>query len=254
MGFREQDFSSAPISIPTSEPLTAQISYTVQQSDLPTITPSISIGNVVGIYMTGANSKVAGSTLTYTVYKNGVSLITTTTTSIVNTQNCWGMVHWRWTNVQVGDLLEVKVWATTGTATGFTIDYSNMRTYANQPDIGLTSAKSKLLKDVKVTIGITQTPTISPATANGTTTSWNIANSGSPVFYPCSVNSATINVGATMTIPLLQPYINGSTNTGLYRNTNGDTSPNITTSYSHTSLRQYQVNYQVSAIEYRELR
>lgn len=102
--------------IPTSEPATAQISYTIEASHLPTIT-----GIGMGLYRLSPsmwcqvrNTSGAARTVSWRWELNGTS-ISTGSTSVSN--NYYGMLSCTdhgTTLPMVGDVLTIKLWCATG--------------------------------------------------------------------------------------------------------------------------------------------
>lgn len=109
-----------PVALPTTEPGTSQITYTVQSSDLPTITPSpISVKYTALLYAGGKNADAASQTVNWRVLKNTVSIATNPQTGVA-ASNFWTHGYFQFYDVSVGDVLEIRLWAS---STNVNYDY-----------------------------------------------------------------------------------------------------------------------------------
>jgi len=98
---------STPETLPTAEPTTPQISYTVQDSDLPVL--SIGCYKVVYVAMVfGAGLFSTAGTLYWRMKRNGVSVASSS--SLVPLDNFY-TVQAFFFDVKVGDLLELALWS-----------------------------------------------------------------------------------------------------------------------------------------------
>jgi hypothetical protein len=95
--------------LPTSEPTDPQISYTVLESDLPTLSlkpfSKVWLARVLG---GGQNQSGASATVYWRMLKNGQS-VATSSESVSN--NYYYVVTAGFFNVQVGDVLALKIWS-----------------------------------------------------------------------------------------------------------------------------------------------
>jgi hypothetical protein len=98
---------ATPEELPTAEPATAQISYTVQNANLPVF--SFDVYRVVWVgYLVGAGKINTAGYVYYRMKKNGASVATGSTyvsAGYYYTFNCW------FYDVKVGDLLELALWS-----------------------------------------------------------------------------------------------------------------------------------------------
>jgi hypothetical protein len=103
----QETLLGTPETLPTSEPATPQISYTVAQSDLPTFNMSPYQKKWVAIVI-GAGKAVTAATIYYRMKKNGASVATGSSSVSANyyyTRECF------FYDVAVGDVLELALWS-----------------------------------------------------------------------------------------------------------------------------------------------
>ena len=98
--------------LPTSEPASAQIAYTIGNDDLPTLTTPIPHWISPTIFAQGQNTSGAARTLSYRLEVNGTSVATGS--SSISTSVYWGLSAFNWWNAGAlpvsGDVLTVKLW------------------------------------------------------------------------------------------------------------------------------------------------
>ena len=98
--------------LPTSEPASAQITYTVAASDLPTLTAAIPYRYIPFLYAYGQVTGGTDRSISYRIELNGTSIATGNLGSVAN--NYYYCVYgWNWgaNYVAVGDVLTLKLWA-----------------------------------------------------------------------------------------------------------------------------------------------
>jgi hypothetical protein len=197
-----REVSLGNITLPNAEGTTNQISFTVQQSDLPTITPNpVSMKYAVNIIASG--KCVTAANVSFRIFKNGVSLATTNTTGTAN--QFWSQNHWRWYDVAVGDVLEVRIWSN---QIDTTLDYSGIMIV---PTNVVLSKPNTILKDLTYTIGTTANqPNISGAGVRSAV----VGNNQSVLIMVANVSNAGLgntNGGLSVTVSsgniLTFPYI-----------------------------------------------
>jgi len=113
-----EEYKDKPEALPTSEPATPQISFTISSSDLPefNIEPE-SVKYVVLVVTSGKNSSGSSGYVYHKMLKNG---------SEVYSRNRYVANNYYWSfeccyyDVSVGDTLGIKMWAS---ASGFNWDY-----------------------------------------------------------------------------------------------------------------------------------
>lgn len=106
-----ENLLGTPEALPSTEPATAQVSITIQTSDLPSITPSpISTMYTAALYTSGKNTDAAAQTVSWRCLKNGASVATGTSSSITASQ-FWTLAHFQFYGVVAGDVLEIKLWS-----------------------------------------------------------------------------------------------------------------------------------------------
>ena len=106
----EYYFPDTPTSLPTSEPATAQISYTVSEDDYPTLNMGVERKTVVAcMYAGGKNTAGASRTIDVKMLKNGSEVASFS--FYLPADRYWTACCFFY-NVVAGDLLEIKLWAT----------------------------------------------------------------------------------------------------------------------------------------------
>jgi hypothetical protein len=103
----QETLLGTPETLPTAEPATPQISYTVAQSDLPTFNLSPYQKKWVAIVI-GAGKAVTAATIYWRMKKNGASVNNGSSSVSANnfyTRQCY------FYDVAVGDVLELALWS-----------------------------------------------------------------------------------------------------------------------------------------------
>lgn len=230
--------------LPNAEGATNQVSFTIQDTDLPTISPApYSMKFLAQIVVSGKNGATA-PVINFRIFKNGVSLVTGVSTSTVTmtANNYWTTNHWRWFDVQVGDVLEVRLWASNADTT---IDYAALQVYpANiyfvKPSTGL------VLKD----LAFSTQPAMTHTGAGVRTMT--LVNTG-----VCIISTAT-NAGVFLQmINAAISFYALSTNptVGQLRMQNGgDTNATTTQCYNRASDIALQRNGIPTSVSFREIR
>lgn len=131
-----------PVSLPSTEPGTSQISITVQDSDLPTFTgvKPLSLNYTAQFFAAGKNTDAATQTVSWRILKNGVSLGTGTHSSIA-TNTFWTHSYGQANSLLSGDVIEIRLWSPSANVN---YDYFALIVYPDMPK--LTS--SFIVKDV----------------------------------------------------------------------------------------------------------
>jgi hypothetical protein len=104
----QETLLGTPETLPTSEPATPQISYTVAQSDLPTFNMSPYQKKWVAVLI-GAGKAVTAATIYYRMKKNGASVKTGSSSVSAGYFYTWQCFFY---DVAVGDVLELALWST----------------------------------------------------------------------------------------------------------------------------------------------
>jgi hypothetical protein len=102
-----ETLQGTPTTLPTSEPGTPQISYTVAQGDLPTLSPTVASVKYIGMVF-GAGKVVTAGTISWDMKKNGSSV---KTGSFSVAANYYYTVQACFYNVVVGDQLQLALWS-----------------------------------------------------------------------------------------------------------------------------------------------
>lgn len=186
-----ENLLGSPITLPTSEPSTGQWTYTIQQTDFPTLPQGASFNRYAPIlYFSGKT--VTANTISYRVLYNGSSVVTGTTSSIT--------ANYYWTisivnsamaavgggKPAVGDTIEVRLWSSQSDTQYL---YNAFQIIPSRPIV----TKTLVLKDLWFSGDCSQLLTLGNPVA-ASVSSWSVAipyftgtmNSPTP---PSSVNS-----------------------------------------------------------------
>lgn len=218
------------LTLPTTEPATAQVSFTVQSSDLPTITGNAPMKYNASLVCSGKIG-VAASVINYRVLKNSVSVAQAAGASAAATQ-FWSHSHFRTFDVQVGDVLEVKYWAVQADVT---LDFYGLIIYPSQP---LVSKDGTILKDLA--FGNTTT---NPVFATATT----VQAFSNYYTFPSSVNNIAFTGNQTYAA------IGYNANNGAYKTGQADAQAATTNQYVNATQRQIYKQYYPQIISFREV-
>lgn len=174
------------------------ISYTVQQSDLPTIVPDpISVKYTAFLVVSGKNPTAGTATVSYSLYKNNVAISGATgiVHGAITTNNFWTQSHYRFYDCVVGDVLEVRLWTNTA---GVYLDIHAFSVYATRYEL----SKAPVVQDVNIAMsGITTGVLTVGAPAQGNISTWNMALS--------TTNSVVgVLAGAAYVIPTMMNTAN----------------------------------------------
>jgi hypothetical protein len=186
------------LTLPTTEPATSQVSFTVQSADLPIISPSVPL-KYYGVPNVSGKVGATAAVISYRVLKNGVSIAQASGASATATQ-FWTHSHYRLFDVQIGDVLEVRYWAN---QTDVTLDFYGFVVYPSQPDV---FKRGTVTKDFTFSNPITVPDFISTTFTTSTTvsyfihpntgTAWNItaSNASHPVVFSAFSPNPTYGV------------------------------------------------------------
>jgi hypothetical protein len=211
----QETLLGTPETLPTSEPGTPQISYTVAEGDLPSfsITPYQKkfIATIVG-----AGKVVTAATIYYRMKKNGVSVNTSSSSVSANNYYTWNCNFY---DVAVGDVLELALWSN---QTDSNWDYKALHTRVsrlilfNKPRLLLPCNFAALESRPVLTLGTAQ-PSSSPA-----------------VLYPYNLDLVLPSISAAFLYESLYPkntYGLFRVNYGDYYYFNGSTSARTSPTY-----------------------
>jgi hypothetical protein len=153
-----ESLESTPITLPTTEPTDPQITWTVQDSDLPVFSVKpFSVKYIACVY--GAGKFVTAGTLSWRMVKNGASVATGTASVAANT---FYTVNAFFLDVVAGDVLGLKLWSS---VTNSNWDYKALFCYPTRLIPFPTFNYKQILKDVK--IWNTDSPTLFPTLTQG---------------------------------------------------------------------------------------
>lgn len=217
-------------SLPTANPGTPQITITIGNSDLPTISPSpISVKYCAILYVGGKNTDAAAQTINYQCYKNGGAVSGATGSQSVASNNFWTMSHYRFYDVSVGDVLGVSLWSASA---NMNYDYYALVVYPTRPNIG------KAAINTNVAYGALINPSLTKGTPN-------VVFSNNPLIYP--VNTANnFSLNGAMTFGTLSWSLNSPT--VAYYAFQTYHSDNTTSSTTSDTSATYRPNYRRSTI------
>ena len=103
----QETLLGTPETLPTSEPATPQISYTVASGDLPVISPDMESKKWIG-YLVGAGKAVTAATVYWRMKKNGSSVATSSQSVAANQYYTYQAYFY---DITVGDVLELALWS-----------------------------------------------------------------------------------------------------------------------------------------------
>lgn len=234
--------SGSEISLPTADPGTNQVSFTIQSTDLPTITPlPLSTKYTAFLIVAGKNTSAGAATVTYSLYKtpsggSSASVVTGQNQAGIAASNFWTQTHYRFFDVQVGDTLEVRLWANVA---GVNLDYYSILILPTRMQL----SRASCLIDVTYTIQDPLSLYTKGSPVSGSVQGILVQISGTSIF--------NINISANLVIPFL-PYSSGTFFTG--RSFWGDSQLSTTANTSATSRPTITRNQIFSKITFRELR
>lgn len=240
-----ETLQGTPITLGTSEPAsggTGVTSYTIQSSDLPTITPApYSIKYCAYVVVSGRNTSGASVSVNYSIYKTPsggtqAQVVAPTVQTVANNLY-WTETHYRFYDVQVGDILEVRNWASV--ASGVTLDYCALVIYPTRIEI----TKSTMVRDLNYTMNSGAVLTLgTPNPAVGA--NWNV--------YLVN-NQSLSQVGNSVDMKFTVASINLSANGFSGRQANGDATLSTGPQTHATNHPYYYKGAFPSKITFREL-
>lgn len=223
----------SPVSLPSANPGTPQVTMTIQTTDLPTITPSpLSVTYCAVLYIAGKNTDAASQSVSYQVYKNGTAISGASGSATVATNTYWTHEHFRFNSIAVGDVLGVSVWSASANVN---YDYYAMCVYPTRPVLG----KCYLNKDVN--FGTFTYPTLSSGNPS-------VSLSQTPVIYPTS-SSQNMQINANTTFGALS----WSSTYNAFVTNYGDNNVTSITETNATYRPYYRRNALPSTITFREI-
>jgi hypothetical protein len=224
-----------PLVLPTTEPASGQITWTIQSSDLPTITPNAPMKFNASL-VCGGKVGATAATISYRILLNGTSVVQSSGASATATQ-FWGHTHWRTSNVQVGDTIEIRYWSN---QTDTNLDFYGLIVYPSQPSI--------------IKLGTILSPLNISSVSNGAnfvSAGLAINNTQAFVIYPYNSNQGVtylvaINFNAiapSLVTAVLYKLSSGS----------GENASAITQQFVNATQRQYQKQWFPTTISFREI-
>lgn len=243
-----REVSLGTITLPNVEGATQQVSFTVQQSDLPTITPN-AVSMKYSAVLIASGKCVTAATVNYRTFKNGTAITGGNGNSSGTANQFWSQNHWRWYDVAVGDVLEVRMWSS---QTDTNLDYACLMIY---PANVVLSKANTILKDLTYT---NATTTSNPTPTGAGLRSVTVSSTGQAYFPVASnVSASTSNGVYSLAVlsgtPIVLPYI-ASSSLGTFRIGNGgDVSTTYSQGYSNATNINIQKNGIPASITFREI-
>ena len=228
----QETLLGTPETLPTSEPETPQISYTVAEDDLPSLS-IIPCSKKWVAFVIGAGKVVTAATISYRMKKNGAS-VKTGTLSV--TANYFYTIQAQFYDVAVGDVLELALWSN---QTDSNWDY---KAFCVQVTRVIPINNPRLLYPCN----------FAAPTSNPTLTLGNPYSIGAGTLTGYHLDLFTYSIGLAVNVESLYPK-----NTyGLFQISRGDStgSNNVTTNTSATYRPYYMKNNVPSQIIFRGLR
>jgi len=225
---------ASPETLPTSEPTTPQISYTVQSANLPILDFNVYSKKYVAVVI-GAGKFVTAGTCYWRMKKNGASV---NTGSFSVSANNYYTVHARFLDVAVGDVLELALWSN---QTDSNWDYKAFFVLLTRV---VPTANYAVLKPCNYTF--TQLPTLTLGNPS-------IVYTYGPVFTFSGNLTETGRYGSFSSLSL--PYQAYAENYGLFRVQNGDfANTNAVSTRTSASYRpHYERENQPTKIVFRRM-
>jgi hypothetical protein len=230
----QETYLATPITLPTTEPATGQVIFTVQDTDMPSFQPFPLPCHYSAFVNISGKTGAVGAVISYRVLKNGVSIAQATSGATVATQY-WMQSHQRWYDVQPGDVLEVRLWTA---QTDYVLDYYSMYVLALDIDP---------VKRGTILANWTATTTTPKLTGAGMPQAISAATTGSFLTRPYS-NGSNLGLNGTnafnivqflTTFPMFPPQYGG----------NGG----ATTTYNNAAGRQFLYQAALVFLTYREV-
>lgn len=223
-----------PVELPTGTyPITPQVSFTIGEDGLPTVTGAQSFNNLAVAVASGRNNTGASATIYWRVRKNGASTFSGST-SISISIPYWTFNDYHYKDVVAGDVLEMFFYAG---AVGVDLSFYGCYTVPAQINIGHNFMRNAVFK---IYDGVRDgTPFVAGSRYYSTALEY--------IFYP-STSDDDMRVGnGTFTFRILQP--NDARYTGA---TSVYYSPTYLNQTHATASPYYAVPLYIAELTYRE--
>lgn len=234
--------TSFTTSLPTTQTSTIGMTYTIQQSDFPVITPISTYALYSACaYLGGHNATGSTVTLYWTVYKNGATIASSSYTVSNNWFWALSIYPTAFQNIQVGDIINIQVWAS---SINMTYDYCACNVYASRI---ISNKLNQVVKDL--TFSNFATPIYTGFQSIDGGSSLGTVYIENPVVYCGTGTNYGMNILTTTTFPIYQQQ----STYGIFRGNIGDQAINNGFVSGHSSIRYFQYNRIPQTITYREL-
>jgi hypothetical protein len=212
----QETLRSSPQTLPTAEPATPQVEYTVTSDSLPAMNIYVHRAVYTASVYAGGRFPTAG-TLNWRMRRNAVSVATSSASVAANN---FYTVNAFFYDVRVGDVLEIALWSS---VTNSQFDYSAFQVQVTRV---IPMKRQRLLMPCNFTV-VSPQPTLTLGTP------------GVVVTRPCliySVDLPTVSQTSARNVPVLYA---GDT-FGIYRVGDGDnTNANLAAVATHATNRPY---------------
>jgi hypothetical protein len=228
----QETLLSTPQTLPTTEPATPQISYTVAAGDFPTFNPPVYMKKHIALLYAGGKA-VTAATISWRMKKNGLSVATGTINVAANT--FYTLSAFFGVDIVAGDVLEIALWSN---QTDSNWDY---KAYQIQATRVLPTNKPRYLTKVSFTVGAAPALTLGNPSV-GLTQSLKIWYSD--IIFAAAAASFSVDA------------VYGGNNYGIYRLGYADSDyANTGAALTDATYRpRYYRNYVITQIVYRGLR
>ena len=142
----DETLLETPVELPTSEPASPQVSFTLASGHMPVWSPyELPHSKTAILYVSGKST--TATTVYYRAMKNGESIATGSLSN--NASTYYTQQHYRFKGVDVGDVVSCKLWAAN---TGTNITYDAFVVYPTDIAPGIVCAGISVLASLKPTL------------------------------------------------------------------------------------------------------
>jgi hypothetical protein len=227
----------APITLPTAEPATAHITYTIEEADFFTSDPMVPMLHFPAVVASGKMGALSG-TITHRLFKNGVATSSMTSGTIA-ANSYWTQTYCNFsTSVVPGDVIEVKLWST---RTDVVFDFQGMFVNYSQPEV--LTKRGLIVCDLSYDF----VGSVLPFTSV-TTPTLSVANTPSNFVYPSESSTNALTLSSTSSYIALRPHEAW----GFWRANHGDAS-NFYYANASTTTRGIQKQNHLTRVSFREI-
>lgn len=236
-----QETPGLNIVLPTTEPATPQISYTVQESDLVTFEGNMPLSyDIIPILYVNGKIGAATATLNYRLLLNGATIIQSTNTN-QTANNFFTYTAGRYMVVKVGDVISMSLWAN---QPDVVVNYHSFTTIVTRLQL---APMNTILKEVKFGVGAAMPNTTQHPTPLFT------ASTQSYISLPSDNGISAINVIINATQSVIMYAMMQHPTYKIGRANYGDTSSSVLISIDPTNKFRPYKNWMPTTITFREI-